>query len=100
MSNTKKDTKYEKLDEYGFLPETKLIDGNIIIGTVKPTEYKDNNVVNKYHETTDKIFADEHNDYNAIKIKIRSTRNNNNGDMICSTHARQSHFTTNNDIKN
>ena len=30
----KKNIQYDKLDEYGFLPETKLVQGDIIIGRV------------------------------------------------------------------
>jgi len=91
-----KDSNYDKLTEEGYpKEETRIVDGDVIIGKVtpKPTteddekEYRDNSVVFKstVPATIDRVFPGTDNDgYAIIKIRVRSERTPVIGDKFTS----------------
>lgn len=88
---------YDKLNEFGYVPEeTPIAKGDIIIGKVSPIQpvgnstkiYKDNSEVYKYTVpgVVDKVWTKIHNyeGYEMRKIRIRSERTPKIGDKMCS----------------
>jgi len=87
---------YDKLNEEGFIPqETKIKNGDIIIGKISPIQpsadsdkvFKDSSEVYKSHVegTVDKVYSNITNGdgYGMIKMRIRSERIPRIGDKMC-----------------
>jgi len=89
--DNKKYANYDKISETGFIiPETVLIDGDIIIGKI----YKDNDCLKKCDNNyVAKVYKDKDNDNDKLlKTKIRSNKTIPPGDMICSSYVERDIF--------
>lgn len=87
---------YDKLNDKGYIPEeTKIVNGDIIIGKVSPIQpsgnsnkiYKDNSEIYKSHTpgVIDKVYTGIHNTdgYEMMKCRTRSERTPCIGDKFC-----------------
>ena len=93
---------YDKLNNQGFIDEnTKIEPGDIIIGKIMRTKYKDNNNNNIYKDNSqlvkpnekgyvDKVVVSRNGDgYRFSKVKIRSSREPEIGDKFSSRHGQK-----------
>lgn len=98
-----KNGNYEKLNEFGYVPEeTEIQDGDVIIGKISPLQSsghngglynKDNSVIykNNIPATIDKVYHNITNadGYSLMKIRTRSERIPKIGDKFCSRSAQK-----------